>query len=352
MKPYRIAQVGSIWERTPPPLYGGTERIVSTLTEGLVKSGHKVTLFATGDSVTQAHLSSVYPSPLFRDGIPWTDLMYPLLHLSQVFDRAHEFDIIHVHLNKSSDYISLPLARKVQSNVVFTMHFPYPLSQKRQGRHLVLQKYSDLNYISISDSQRKGGENLNWLKTIYNGINMKPYTFHKQPGSYLVWLGKFNPDKGVKEAIDVSKRSGMKLLLAGKIDSLEKEDYQYYQEVVKPQIDGKSVEYIGEVGDYEKNDLLGNAYAFLNPIKWNEPFGLVMIEAMATGTPVISFSEGAAPEIITKNTGFLVKDIEEMASRVDEVHTIDREKCRKHIEKRFSSDVMVKNYEHIYTQLA
>lgn len=197
----KIAQVAPLWENIPPPLYGGTERIVSSVTEGLVAKGHKVTLFAVGTSRTSAQLVSVYPRPLFRDHIPWTNIMYPLLNITEAFDREKEFDIIHMHLNKSSDYLALPLARSIKHKVVFTLHFPYPIGQNREDRHKVFQKYKELNYISISDSQRRGGENINWIATVYNGIDLTPFTLNLNPQDYLLWMGKFNPDKDRKSVV-------------------------------------------------------------------------------------------------------------------------------------------------------
>lgn len=348
----KIAQVGTLWESTPPPGYGGTERVVSYLTEELVQRGYDVTLFACGTSKTKAKLVSAYPRPLVRDGIPWTNVMYPLLHITDAFDRADEFDIIHVHLNKSSDYLALPLACAIKDKVVFTLHFPYPTSQGRLDRHAVLQKYRDLNFVSISNSQRQGGENLNWVATVYNGIDLSPYKFHEKTDDYFCWLGKFNPDKGVREAIEAAVLSNSKIKLAGKIDELETEDYVYYRDQVKPLIDKNNVEYIGEIDDNGKNDFLGQSRALLNPIKWNEPFGLIMTEAMACGTPVISFTNGSAPELIVDGkTGFLVKDVTEMSERIKDISQIDREECRKHAEEKFSAKAMVDGYLKVYEKM-
>lgn len=348
----KIAQAAPLWENIPPALYGGTERIVYNLTEGLVKKGHKVTLFACGTSKTSAELVSVYPRPLFRDGIAWDNLMYPLLNITEVFDRAKEFDIIHVHLNKSSDYLALPLAKPIKNKVVFTLHFPYPASQNHQGHHLVLQKYQDLQYISISNSQRRGGENLNWLATVYNGIDLTPFKFNPNPEDYLIWLGKFNPDKGAKEAILAVKKLNRKILIAGAIDMIDQNDRNYWLNEVKPLINNKDVVFVGEVDDKKKNELLGKAYCFLNPIKWNEPFGLVMVEAMAVGCPVISFRAGAAPEIITDSeTGYLVDNLEEMIKAVSKIDKIERKNCRARVEKYFTDEIMVGNYEKVYINL-
>jgi glycosyltransferase involved in cell wall biosynthesis len=348
----KIAQVAPLWERVPPKLYGGTERIVSSLTEHLLEMGHDVTLYATGDSVTKAHLKSVYPRSLFRDGIPWTDLSYPLLNITNAFEDENEYDLIHIHLNKLSDYISLPLAVPFAKKVVFTLHFPYPLSQNRISRHEIFQKYKNLNYISISEAQRSGGENLNWIGTVYNGIETENYTFHKNPKDYFVWLGKFNPDKGVKEAITAAKKAKVRLLLAGKIDNLESDDMNYFKVEIKPFIDGDQIQYVGEADDQKKNDIFGNAIAFLNPIKWNEPFGLVMVESMATGTPVISYANGAAPELIKNGkTGFLVSNVDEMLERMLQISSLNRNDCRKHVLAHFSAKVMTKNYEKVFEKL-
>lgn len=351
-KKLRIAQVGSLWESTPPPKYGGTERIVSFLTERLVAKGHEVTLFASGDSKTAAKLVSVHPRPLFRDNIPWTNLMYPLLNISEAFERADQFDIIHVHLNKSSDYLALPLSEQIKHRTVFTLHFPYPVSQGRTDRHLVLQKFRDRQFISISNAARRGGENLNWVATVYNGIDLTPYQFHAQPKEYFVWIGKFNPDKGVHLAIEAAQATGVKLILGGKLDTLESEDRKYYEEKIAPHIDEKHVTYVGEVNDAQKNELLGNAVAFLNPIQWNEPFGLVMVESMACGTPVISFRAGSAPELIEDGvTGFIVETVADMVKHMQDIPKLDRKKSRERVEQHFSADVMTKSYLAAYESI-
>lgn len=348
----KIAQIAPLWENIPPRTYGGTERILYNLTEGLTLLGHQVTLFACGTSKTSAKLVSVYPRALVQDNIPWTNLMYPLLNISEAFERAEEFDIIHMHLNKSSDYLALPLANSIKHKVVFTLHFPYPTTQLREDRHMVLQKYKDLNFISISNSQRQGGENLNWLSTVYNGIDLKKYDFNPTAKDYFVWFGKFNPDKGVKEAIEAVKLAGAKLILGGKIDKLESEDYQYYKKEIEPQIDNKQIVYLGEFDEKQKNEIAGKALAFLNPIKWNEPFGLVMTESMATGTPVIAYKNGAAPEIITQDeTGYLVNNVKEMVDKMKIITKIERRKCRNRVEEKFSSETMTAGYLKAYQDI-
>jgi glycosyltransferase involved in cell wall biosynthesis len=350
-KKLRIAQVGPLWEEIPPPLYGGTERVISYLTERLVADGHDVTLFACGTSKTSARLVAVYPRPLFRDHIPWTNLMYPLLNITEAFDRADDFDIIHLHLNKASDYLGLPLAQAIRHKVIITLHFPYPTSPARQDRHAVLQKYKDLHYVSISNAQRRGGEHLNWLATVYNGIDLTAYDFQAQPQDYYFWFGKFNPDKGPREAIQAVRQSGGTLILGGTIDTLDEDDRTYYEEVA-PLIDGKQIQYVGELDDRQKSHYFGGAVATLNPIQWNEPFGLTMVESMACGTPVIAFAQGAAPEIIVDGeTGFLVKDADEMVKRMEEVRRLDRQRCRSHVEQNFTADVMTNGYRDAYDRI-
>jgi glycosyltransferase involved in cell wall biosynthesis len=349
MKRLRIAQVAPLWENIPPQKYGGTERMVSYLTEGLVKKGHQVTLYAAGTANTSARLISVYPRPLTKDNIPWSNITYPLLNITKALDQSREYDIIHIHLNKVSDYLALPLAEPFKNKIVVTPHFVYPALKGLIDRHLVLERYKDLNYVSISNSQRKGGGNLNWIATVYNGIDIDTYSFNSTPEDYFFWLGKFNPDKGVREAIIASKKAKVKLVVAGTIDKLEKEDFLYYRNEVKPLINNKDVIYVGELNDRKKNKYYGNARGFLNPIQWNEPFGMVMIESMATGTPVISFNNGAAPEIITdKKTGYLVKDVDGMAKAIGMIDKINRVDCRQKVEKFFSANRMVSRYENVY----
>lgn len=348
----RIAQIGSLWENIPPEKYGGTERIIWSLTEGLQKKGHKVTLFACGTAKTSAKLVSVYPRPLTEDGIDWNNLTYPLLNITACFDRQQEFDIIHMHLNKVSDFTSLPLFKTIKNKVIFTLHFPYPAIREKYDRHLVLQKYKDLNYVSISNNARKGGENLNWIATVYNGIEESDFTFWENSDNYYLWVGKFNHDKGPDKAIAVAKKTGIKLILAGKIDRLEKEDYAYFKQRIEPRIDQKQITYIGEIGGKKKNEIFGKAKAFLNPINWNEPFGLVMAESLAVGTPVISYRNGAAEEIIVNGeTGFLVDSLEEMVQKIPKVDLIDRKKCRQRFEEHFTAKIMVENYEKLYKSI-
>lgn len=363
----RIAQIGPLWEQIPPTGYGGTERVLYNLTEGLVKKGHVVTLFSSGNSKTSAKLVSIVEKTLVEMNYPWTGLSYPLLNIVEAFDRHQNFDVLHMHLNKTSDFIALPLTKSygIKNKVVFTLHYPYPYDRPGyEDRALVLQKFKDLQYISISNAARLGGENLNWIGTVYNGIDISHFTFNSTPNSpskpytlhptpYFLWLGKFNPDKGVVNAIKAAKLAGVKLVLVGKVDPLEKADYEYFKKEVEPHIDNDQVLYIGEKGGKEKDEVFGNAVGFLNPIQWNEPFGLVMTESQATGTPVISFRKGAAPELIKDGeTGFIVDTVEQMVEKIKEIPSLNRLNARKNVEDYFTSEKMVEEYEKLYQKLS
>lgn len=354
MKKLRIAQIGTAWMPTPPTLYGGTERIVYNLTEELVRRGHDVTLFATGDSKTSARLESVYPRGLFFD-FGWSNYLYPLLHISNAFDCARDFDVIHMHLNTRHDYISLVLADYIKNitPTVFTTHFIYPLEGEkgREDRMAFLKKYRHHNFVTLSKAQGTLAF-LNYAGNVYNGLDFSDFKFNNKPENYIAWLGRFCHEKGTAEAIAVAKKTGMKLVMGGKIDWANEEYVKYYNEKVKPEIDGKRIVYLGELGDKEKIDLLRNAKAVLNPINWSEPFGLVTIEAMACGTPVIAFDRGPVREqIINGKTGFIVKDVDEMALAVGKVGKIDRAFCRKHTFKNFSAKAMADGYEKIYNRV-
>jgi glycosyltransferase involved in cell wall biosynthesis len=352
MNKLRIAEVGTIWETTPPKLYGGTERVLHALTEELVRRGHDVTLFATGDSKTSAKLSSTYPRAAYRDGVPWENIIYPLEHLASVFERADDFDIIHTHLNMDQDYATLIFAGLVKTPVVTTIHFPLPM-KKNIARHdelLLLKKYRSQNFVSISDAQRT--MDLNFVATVHHGLDFSKYTPPEKPGKDLVWIGRFVDDKGTQEAIMTAKRSGMRLWLAGKVDYLDPLSRNYFIQKIEPLIDNKQIVYIGEVNDVQKRQLLKKAKAFLMPIKWNEPFGLTMIEAMAMGVPVIAFDRGPVREIIwDTKTGFIVKNVREMTAALKKVDDLNRSLISQYTKSHFSVSVMADNYLKVFESL-
>lgn len=351
-KKLRIAQINTLMFKIPPEKYGGAERIVYSLTEGLVKKGHEVTLYATGDSRTSARLVSVISHGMAQEGNARTNLIYPMLNIIEAINKEKKYDILHFHLNIASDYAALPLTEIIKEKVVFTIHFTAPSLKGYADRDRFLRKYKSLNYISISQAQRKGMEYLNWIATVYNSIPLNQFTFNNNPKGYFLWVGKFNPDKGTKEAILAAQKANVQLLLAGAIDTLDSIDSKYYYEEIKPLIDDKQIVYVGEVGGKEKDKLFGEARGFLNPIIWNEPFGLVIAEALATGTPVISFNNGAASEIIIdRKTGYLVNTIDEMAEKIKDIAKIDRKLCREHIEIFFNGDRMIDGYESLYRNL-
>ncbi|HSW97174.1 MAG TPA: glycosyltransferase family 4 protein [Candidatus Saccharimonadales bacterium] len=347
----RVGIIGPIWLDIPPRAYGGTEEVIANLANGLVDNGHDVTVFGPANTTLKSKLVSTIKQPLRNANIEWHNVLYTLYHITEGFDRASEFDILHMHLNKSQDYIALPLALHSKTPVTFTFHFRLPLNEgAMQDKYGVLDKYHSFPFTSISNSQRKPMPQLNFIQTIYNSLDMNSFPFIEKPtGDYFIWLGKVNPLKGTKEAILAAKQAGVKMYVLGAIDKGVPNMYEYYEKEVKPLIDDKQIIWKGEVPIEEKAHLLGNAKAFLNPIQWEEPFGLVMAEAQATGTPVISFNRGAAPEVIIDGkTGFLVNTVNEMVEKMKTIESIDRKACRKNVEDIFSVPTMAKNYEEAY----
>jgi glycosyltransferase involved in cell wall biosynthesis len=338
----RIAQIAPLWERVPPPTYGGTELVVSLLTEELVRRGHEVTLFASGDSITQARLESVHPQALRLDPNVREAAIYEMLQLSQVYERAKEFDIIHSHMGCAA----LPYANLVKTPTVHTLHGIFTPDNEKMFVHSRKQPF-----VSISYSQREPRLALNCVATVYNGVDPSTYTFYPQPSDppYLAFLGRLSPEKGTHHAIEIAKRTGSILKMAGKVDAV---DVEYYEEQIKPHIDGEQIQYLGEANHVQKNILLGNAVATLFPITWREPFGLVMIESMISGTPVIAMELGSTSEVIAhEKTGFLCHSIDECASALSRIHDIDRRACRQHVEANFSVKRMADGYEAVYQQV-
>jgi glycosyltransferase involved in cell wall biosynthesis len=338
----RIAQISPLWERVPPPAYGGTELIVGLLTDELVRRGHNVTLFASGDSITQAKLEPICPKALRLDLAADSQPLYELLQLGQVYDRAEEFDLIHSHVG----YAALPFAKLVKTPTVHTLHGVFAPNHEKL---FVFARHQP--YVSISNSQRLPRLGLNYVATVYNGIDLDAHTFYAQPNEppYLAFLGRMSSEKGAHLAIEIAQRSGWHLKMAGKIDQVDEE---YFERFVQPHIDGKQIEFLGEANHVQKNVLMGNAVATLFPITWQEPFGLVMIESMAAGTPVIALDRGAASEVIAQGqTGFVCQSIEDCIDALKRVAQLKRPLCRSWVSQNFSVQHMVDGYEAVYRQI-
>jgi glycosyltransferase involved in cell wall biosynthesis len=337
----KIAQVAPLYERVPPKYYGGTERVVSCLTEELVRQGHEVTLFASGDSITSASLVSVCDQGLRLNSDYADHILYHVLMAERVAKVAGDFDVIHFHLS----YLHYPIARRLMTPHFTTIHGRLDLADLVP----LYQEFSELPVVSISGRQRNPLPWLNWLGTVYHGLPEDLFALQPNPGRYLAFLGRFSPEKRIDRAIEIAKRAGMPLKIAAKIDKV---DWEYYKATVEPQLKDPLIEYVGEIGETEKQEFLGNAYAHLFPIDWPEPFGLVMIEAMACGTPTIAFRRGSVPEVLDDGvTGFVVETIAEAAAALERVPGLSRERCRRVFEERFSASRMVRDYLSVYHRL-
>ncbi len=337
----RIAQVAPLYEAVPPKLYGGTERVVHYLTEELVRQGHEVTLFASGDSVTSARLIPCCPRSLRLDPECKDRLAPHVLMVEKVLQRAEQFDIIHFHI----DHIHFPLVRRFSFPHLTTLHGRLDIAEI----YPLFWEFKELPFVSISQAQRSPLPFINWVGTVYHGLPEDLYRFYPERGEYLAFLGRISPEKRPDRAIKIAEKAGMKLLIAAKVDAA---DRAYYEEVIKPLLKSPWVEFIGEINDREKNEFLGKAYALLFPIDWPEPFGLVMIEAMACGTPVVAWRCGSVPEIIQEGiNGYIVESTEEAVRALEQVRKIQRELCRKSFERRFSAKRMAKDYLKIYEKL-
>jgi glycosyltransferase involved in cell wall biosynthesis len=337
----RIAQVAPLYESVPPKYYGGTERVVSYLTEELIRQGHEVTLFASGDSETKARLVAACRRSLRLDEQCIDQMAHQILMLEHVFQRAAEFDIIHFHV----DYLHFPLSRRQPITHVTTLHGRLDIPDLIP----LYQEFQDMPVISISNEQRKPLPWANWQATVYHGLPAGLYRFRAEPGSYLAFMGRISPEKRVDRAIEIAKRTQIPLKIAAKVDPVDKD---YFETVVAPLLDDLLIEFVGEIGDAQKNEFLGNAYALLLPIDWPEPFGLVMIEAMACGTPVIAYRGGAVPEIMEEgHTGFIVEELEDAVEAVRRVPELSRKRCREVFEQRFTATRMAHDYLQAYKRL-
>lgn len=337
----RIAQVAPLYERVPPLYYGGTERIVSYLTEELIKQGHEVTLFASGDSLTNGRLIAPCKRSLRLDPDCEMPLVYHVLQLNQLYQNASSFDIIHFHI----DYLHFPLLRRLGRPHVTTLHGRLDLPDLVP----LYKEFTDVPVVSISNSQRSPLPSINWQGTVYHGIPSNLYQLRPNQGTYLAFLGRISPEKRVDRAIEIARRANIKLKIAAKVDPVDK---HYMETKIRPLLDHPMVEFIGEIGEKEKGEFLNHALALLFPIDWVEPFGLVMIEAMACGTPTIAFRQGSVPEIINSGlTGFVVENIDESLAALARVPYFDRARCRRVFEKRFSVGRMAADYLRTYERL-
>jgi glycosyltransferase involved in cell wall biosynthesis len=339
----KIAQVAPLYESVPPKCYGGTERVVSYLTEQLVAQGHDVTLFASGDSVTRARLIAPCTRATRLDKRCRDSLAAHFCMLAQVADAARQFDFIHFHI----DYLHFPVTQPQPWPRLTTMHGRLDLPELRP----LHRQFAGQPLVSISHSQRAPLPFANWVGTVHHGLPLDLHTFREQPGKYLAFLGRFSPEKGPDRAIEIARRTGIPLKMAAKID---RADRDYFGQVIEPQLRsaGKLVEYVGEVGGKDKDDFLGNALALLFPIDWPEPFGLVMIEAMACGTPAVVFRCGSVPEVIDDGaTGFIVDDVDGAVQAVERIGELSRTQCRHTFEKRFSAARMASDYLRVYQRV-
>lgn len=338
----KIAQVAPLHESVPPRLYGGTERVVSTLTEELVRQGHDVTLYASGDSRTAARLREICPSALRLENTTLPcPLAWHILMAEIVARESRQFDVVHSHI----DFLMFPHIRLCKIPAVTTLHGRLDIPDQLP----LFREYQDMNLVSISDSQREPMPWASWVATVHHGLPEENYVPGTGSGGYLAFLGRVSPEKGLDRAIEIAKRVGMPLRIAAKIDLADKD---YFEARIRPLLDHSLIEFIGEIGDHEKSKFLGEAAALLFPINWPEPFGLVTIEALACGTPVIATPNGAVNEILDDGiTGFLVPDVKAAAEAVRRIPSINRTRCREVFEDRFSARRMCEQYVCVYERM-
>lgn len=341
MKKLKIAQISPLIERVPPKKYGGTERVVWALTEELIKRGHDVTLFATGDSITSAKLVSVVPRSLRESKV--SDLYglndFRLANLATAYSQQDKFDIMHDH----NGHFGLLPAHFSHKPAVITLHTAFTITKRK-----IFEMMTNPYYVAISNSQAKNSP-VKITKMIYNGLPMDEYPFVGKKGNYLLFVGRISMEKGVHYAIDVANALNIPLIIAAKLDM---KDEPYYRTYIEPRLYNGQIKWIGEVDEKERNELMSNALCLLHPETWREPFGLTMIEALACGTPVIAFNKGSIPEIVKHGeTGYVVNDPEEMIDSVLKIDEIDRKKCRQYAIENFNAKKMAEEYEKLYYEI-
>ena len=336
----RIAQVAPLHIAVPPRDYGGTERCVYNLTEALVKLGHDVTLFATGDSQTSARLVAMRPEPIaFDPNVDATALH--VAALAEVYRRAGEFDVIHSHL----DYLTLPFTENMTTPTVLTLHGRLDKPEFRQ----VFHTYPQANYVSISGSQRSFLPDVNWAGTVHHALDVNRFPFYPTAGDYLAFVGRMAPEKRPDRAIEIAKKAGIPLKIAAKIDAKER---PYFESVIKPMLDHPLIEYMGVLNEHDKSELMGNALALLLPIKWPEPFGMVFIESLSCGTPVLTCPYGAVPEILEDGvTGFIRETDDELVEAIEHLGEISRSGCREYVRRKFDIQRMAMKYLNVYSEV-
>lgn len=335
----RIAHIAPPWIQVPPHTYGGTELVISWLCDELVRRGHTVTLFATEDSKTRAKLVPIWPKSLWKANLRAPHAVFSLLY-EKLISLQDNFDIIHDHC----EWYTTAYTKFLKAPVVTTLH--HPLNEETI---ILYKKFPNINFVAVSKNQKKSGPGINIVKTIHHGLPVEKYQFNPKPKNYLFWLSKITREKGIAEAIDIAKLAGENLIISGNIPP---EGGDYFDFRIKPLIDGKKIQFVG-ASDFEKKiELFKNAKAFIFPIKRPEPFGLVVIEAMACGTPVIAFKHGSLPELIEEGkTGFLVNSVEEACQAIKKIDKISREYCREYVKKNFNLKRMVNRYEKLYKKI-
>lgn len=352
-KKLRIAQVAPLWYPVPPEGYGGTENVVHQLTEGMLERGHDVTLYASGDSTTRAKLVSLTERSLTEMNVPWSVSGFNMLNLDRAFvdAKAGKFDIVHTHIDVFDPFFRA----KAEVPSIATLHnhfwpFHYKSFPKYYDRVMVYQRFKKLPYIAISDAYRNQCPIKLNFRTIHHGVEMDHYRFNATPKDHFIWLGRISPVKGLHNAVRAVKRAKAKLLIAGPF--ITQDARAYYKKKIAPHVDGTQIRYVGKKDKFSKVNFLRQGKALLYPIEWEEPFGIIMAEAMACGTPVIAFKRGSVPEVVAHGkTGYVVRDIDGMVKAMKRIDTIDRKVCREHVAKQFSTERFLDKHERLYYQL-